>query len=117
MQAVAQLRRRAAEIHGFWGRYDVLLTPTVSVVAQPLAPARPTLDRLAEHWGWGQFTYPFNITGQPALSVPAGLSEAGVPIGAQLVAAPGREDVLFGLARACERACPWRRPPLALEPA
>ena len=60
------------------------------------------------------FTAPFNMTGQPAVSVPATWSTTGLPIGAQLVAATGREDVLLRVASQLEAAQPWagRHPPV-----
>jgi amidase len=58
------------------------------------------------------FTIPFNATGQPAISLPLHMSDDGLPIGIQLVAAYGREDVLIRLASQLESAYPWaeRRP-------
>ena len=60
------------------------------------------------------FTAPFDVTGQPAISLPLHQSSAGLPIGIQLVAATAREDVLFRLSAQLESALPWadRRPPL-----
>ena len=63
------------------------------------------LRALRARLGW--LTPPWNITGQPAISLPALVSEAGLPIGVQLVAAPGREDVLVGVAAQLERALEW----------
>ena len=53
------------------------------------------------------FTVPFNVTGQPAISLPLHWNSAGLPIGVQLVAAYGREDMLFRLASQLEQAKPW----------
>jgi amidase len=55
----------------------------------------------------------FNLTGQPAVAVPAGSDTGGLPLSVQLVGRPGAEDVLYALAGQLERAAPWaqRRPP------
>ena len=62
---------------------------------------------------YGPLTALFNITGQPAISLPLGMSMSGLPIGVQLVAPFAREDELFRVAGHLERAMPWkhRRPP------
>ena len=61
------------------------------------------------------FTMPFNLSGQPAISLPLGTSADGLPIGVQLVAPFGREDVLFRIAGQLEHAAPWadRHPPIS----
>ncbi len=61
------------------------------------------------------FTMPFNLTGQPAISLPMHWNDAGLPIGVQLVGAYGREDLVLRLAGQLEAAQPWagRRPPVA----
>ncbi len=61
------------------------------------------------------FTATFNLTGQPAVTIPAGLGVDGLPLSVQLVGRPGAEDVLYSLAGQIEQAAPWaqRRPALA----
>ena len=65
------------------------------------------------------FTLPFNLTGQPAISVPFAMSAAGLPLGVQLVATHGREDLLLRVAAQLEDALGWgtRRPQPAVSPA
>ena len=60
------------------------------------------------------YTFLFNITGQPAISLPLASSRAGLPVGVQLVSAANREDLLFRVGSQLESARPWdrRRPPL-----
>jgi amidase len=95
-----------------------LLTPTIAEPPPPLGtlvadPANPTggLRRLMDLL---QFTPAYNITGQPAVSVPLYWNHEGLPIGSQLVAAFGREDLLIQVAAQLEQARPWkdRRPPV-----
>jgi amidase len=98
---------------------DVLVTPTSSeppVRLGELSAKAP--DQLAAMIRMGKlttFTGPFNVTGQPAISLPLHWNGDGLPIGVQLVAAYGREDVLFRLASQLEQAQPWadRRPPVS----
>lgn len=108
----------ASRVASWWaGGFDLLLTPTVCEPPPRLAELdlgeRPfeLLDRLAPHMA---FTEPFNVTGQPALSLPLATSASGLPLGVQLVARVGREDLLFRVASQLEAARPWsgRRPAL-----
>ncbi|MFD9813336.1 amidase [Streptomyces sp. NPDC059080] len=98
---------------------DVLLTPTVSTPPRPLGQLAPTaqepMDLVAGVVEGIAFTMPFNLTGQPAVSLPLYRNAEGLPIGVQLVAAYGREDVLIRLASQLEEAAPWSgaRPPFA----
>jgi len=101
--------RRAAE---WWLDYDLLLTPTVSEPPVPLGTFRsPDDDPLAGIFraaDFTPFTPPFNATGQPACSLPLYHNAAGLPIGTQLVAAYGREDLLLRVAAQLEAAQPFQ---------
>ena len=101
----------------FASGYDLLLTPTMAEVAPPLG----AIDTAAEGLGGferclpsGAFTALFNITGQPAVSVPLHWTDQGVPVGVQLVAPFGREDLCLRIAAQLELAAPWadRAPPV-----
>ena len=102
---------------GWWaGGFDLLLTPTLPEPPPPLGSFVPSAAdpitaglRAAR---FAAFTCRFNLTGQPAISLPLGRSATGLPIGVQLAAAYGREDVLVRIASQLEAARPWadRRP-------
>jgi aspartyl-tRNA(Asn)/glutamyl-tRNA(Gln) amidotransferase subunit A len=94
--------------------YDLLLTPTVSVA--PFGVGKLNPDGWPQHaWDWfpwASFSYPFNFTGQPAATVPAGLTAAGLPVGLQIVGRRFAETTVLQAAAAFEQARPWaaRRP-------
>lgn len=115
--AVDGLRLMSRRIVSWWeGPYDLLLTPTVPEVPPVLGEFAAAPDNPAAGIGRAAavvpFTIPFNISGQPAISVPAPPTPAGLPVGAQLVADWGREDLLIRVASQLEEAQPWaeRRP-------
>ncbi|MBK7948100.1 MAG: amidase [Deltaproteobacteria bacterium] len=90
--------------------YDLLLTPVLTQPAirigeLPLDPTAAELDAMRRRLGW--LPGPWNVTGQPAISVPAGRTPEGLPVGIQLVAAWGREDLLLRVAAWLEAAQPW----------
>jgi len=94
--------------------FDLLLTPTLGAPPPELGYLTDPEQGMARMLPYALFTAPFNVTGQPAMSVPLATSASGLPIGVQLAAAPFREDVLFRVAAQLEAAQPWvaRRPPL-----
>jgi amidase len=108
----------ARGVLAWWQDYDLLLTPTMAAPPaelgtigtgheeNPYAPIERAIPYAA-------FTAGFNATGQPAISLPLHWSEAGLPIGVQLVADMGREDLLLRVAAQLEEAAPWaeRQPP------
>jgi aspartyl-tRNA(Asn)/glutamyl-tRNA(Gln) amidotransferase subunit A len=107
--ARAELGRRMREFHQ---RYDVLLTPTVAVPPMDVVETgAPFLADPKAFLGWTPFSYPFNLTQQPALSVPAGLNAAGLPMGVQLVASMHEDALLLRAGHALEAALePMPRP-------
>src|SRR5205823_4185814 len=104
----AHLRQR---IHPVMERFDLLAMPTVPISPFPADRHEPTVpvEKGAPPWlAWCPGAYLFNLTGQPAISVPAGLSRRGLPIGVQLVGGWCAERVVIRVARALEEARPWR---------
>ncbi|MBA3530680.1 MAG: Asp-tRNA(Asn)/Glu-tRNA(Gln) amidotransferase subunit GatA [Ardenticatenales bacterium] len=96
----------------FFTHHDILLTP-VTPTAAPLRIEPPENKGRAS---LVSYTAPFNLTGLPALSLPCGFTESGLPIGLQLVARPWAEDQLLRAAYAYEQATTWheRKPPLQI---
>lgn len=113
VRVMEELGRRGAQ---WWDGYDLLLTPTLGEPPLPLGtldprPGEPMHGyiRAAE---FVPFTVQFNVSGQPAISLPLSWNAEGLPIGSQLVAPYGREDLLLRVAAQLEQARPWadRRP-------
>ncbi len=121
---VADLARSLREMERLKGRmrelfstYDVLLTPTAAVPAFPIEGWPDTINGVAvdPRWAFTPFCYLFNMTGQPAASVPAGLSNDGLPIGLHVVGRFGDEATVLRVSAALEEAQPWavHRPPVS----
>ena len=98
--------------------FDLLITPTISAPPPRIGemvpdPAKP-LDAFLRSGALLPFTLPFNVTGQPAVSLPLHWNDAGLPIGVQFIAEMGREDLLLRIASQLEREVEWgkRRPPI-----
>jgi amidase len=110
--------RRMAEWWKPAGGFDLLLTPTIAEPALALgaiaSDAPDPSPAMARTLPYGVFTAAFNMTGQPAMSVPLAWADETSPVGVQLVAATGREDILLRMATQLEAARPWsgHRPPL-----
>jgi len=114
LRAVQFVQSHTRRIVGWWTQgFDLLLTPTTAEPPPLLgsfeSPPDNPLAGLFRAAPFSTFTAPFNMTGQPAISLPLYWSDAGLPIGAQLVAAYGREDVLIRVASQLEQAQPWRQ--------
>lgn len=101
----------------FFERFDVLLTPTLPCVAFNVGQNTPPQLTGRNSVDWVYYTYPFNLTGQPAASIPAGWTRAGLPVGLQMVARSHQETDIFRAAAAFETSQPWsHRRPQAFEP-
>jgi amidase len=107
--ATAQFRR---DIQQWWADgWDLLLTPTLGEppleVGELYAAEGDVLAPMRRATSFVPFTPPFNVSGQPAINVPLHWNDEGLPIGIQLVAAYGREDLLIRVASQLEQAQPW----------
>jgi amidase len=102
----------------FEAGHDLLVTPTMAEVAPKLGSfddsGADPMDAFHRAFPSGAFTALFNVTGQPAISVPLHWTDEGVPVGVQIVAPFGREDLLIRVAAQLEQAAPWadRRAPV-----
>ena len=119
LRAIEYLHAHTRQVAAWWADgFDLLLTPTLPEPPPRLgefdpAPGDP-LRGFTRGGTFVAFTMPFNVTGQPAISLPLHWSTDGLPIGVQLGAAYGREDLLLRIAAQLEEARPWsaRRPPV-----
>jgi amidase len=115
--AMGQFRRMGRKLGAYMQDYDLILTPTVPVAAIKLGRFPKTTDFL-EFRGkvcrYNAFTSIANASGQPAVSIPVYWNAEGLPVGSQLIARYGREDVLLRISAQIETAAPWfhRRPTL-----
>lgn len=115
MNAVAERTTLCLKMREFHRRYDLLLTPALAVPAFEVGRLRPEgWPEDNTYWtDWTPFTFPFNLTQQPACSVPCGFTASGLPVGLQIVAPNFREDWVLRAAYAVEQALNMTaRPPL-----
>ena len=119
LTAVQGLQKATRQIAASFETFDVLLTPTLAEPPAPLgtfdSPPGEPLAGLFRAAAYVPFTPPFNVTGQPGISLPLHWNDAGLPIGVQFVGRFGDEETLLALGGELERAAPWagRRPPVA----
>lgn len=114
-QAMVSYNELSRSIGAFFESWDILLTP-VAIAAAPELGYFDADDPSVSGMGWVTsiaeyypYMAPFNVSGTPALTVPIGVSEDGLPIGVQLAAQMGREDVLLQVARQLEQSDVWNR--------
>lgn len=115
-EAVGASIRFTRQMAAWWETHDLLLTPTLGqpppLIGELEPPPGDPLGTQGRVGALVPFTTHFNVTGQPAISLPLHVTDGGLPIGVQLVAAYGREDLLIQVAAQLEEAAPWdgRRP-------
>jgi aspartyl-tRNA(Asn)/glutamyl-tRNA(Gln) amidotransferase subunit A len=104
-------------VRRYFDGHDLLLTPTIATPPFKVGLDNPTeiAGRPVEPYDWIPFTYPFNLTGNPAASVPCGFTKDGLPIGLQIVGRRFDDVTVLRVAAGYERLAPWadRKPPLA----
>ena len=108
-RAVGYVDVLKAQFADLFERYDLLLSPTMATTAFPVGEPPETIDGKAVHWfsGYTPFTYPINMIGHTAASVPCGLSTEGLPIGLHVVGRSGDEGTVLAASAAFEEAWPW----------
>jgi len=111
---IHRLQLRRAELGSmmrqFMQRYDVIVTPTVAIPAfEAREPSAAAFDA-QQFLGWTPFSYPFNLTQQPAITVPCGLTSDGLPVGLQIVGPMFDDALVLRVARAYESVMPVARP-------
>jgi aspartyl-tRNA(Asn)/glutamyl-tRNA(Gln) amidotransferase subunit A len=96
-------------VDGLFDAADLLATPTVPVPAFEAGLDSPVRDgRATSYLGWTGFTYPFNLSGHPAATMPCGFTSEGLPVGLQLVGRMGDDALVLRAAAAFEALRPWR---------
>jgi aspartyl-tRNA(Asn)/glutamyl-tRNA(Gln) amidotransferase subunit A len=119
MDYLAAVNRRGelgARMRRFHETFDLLLTPSVPIAAFAAGQERPDPARQPRWIDWAPFSNPFNLTQQPAASVPCGLTAAGLPVGLQIVGPMFADALVLRAARAFEAAHPWPLPEAPREP-
>jgi aspartyl-tRNA(Asn)/glutamyl-tRNA(Gln) amidotransferase subunit A len=112
LEAVGRRSELAIHMGRFHARYDLLLTPAVPIPAFEAGREVPEGSPHRRWTSWTPFTYPFNLTQQPAASVPCGFTSAGLPVGLQIVGAKYKDALVLRAAHAYQTANPLadRRP-------
>jgi amidase len=115
IRAVTAMHNASREVIHALMPYDALLEPTLTRPAVRIGTLPSSPEKVVdEMYAWIAFTFPFNSTGQPAVSLPNGFSKTGLPLALQIVGRPGDEAGIIALAAEFERARPWKdkHPPI-----
>lgn len=112
LSAMQQRAAFANQVHALFEEYDLLITPTVPILPfdadRTAPPSYPDADNGLVPWArWTPFTYPFNLSGNPAANLPCGWSESGLPIGLQVVGPRFADADVLQFCAAFETISPW----------
>lgn len=107
--SLRELERLNSRMADFFERYDLLVTPTTSVPAYPVRQPPRTINgfEVPHYAGTTLLTILWNLTGQPAASLPCGLTDGGLPVGLQIIGRRGDDAVVLRASRALEQTRPW----------
>ena len=108
LEAQAVRARMSQAMQAFHRRFDLLVTPTMPIAAFGAGLLTPDRGRFPEWWDWSPFTWPFNMTRQPAATCPCGFSRDGLPIAMQIVGPLFREDLVLRASAAFEARRPFK---------
>ena len=112
MAAVQQRGALGVHMNAFHEHYDLLVTPTLPLAAFRAGQEMSNLLKEKSWTDWTPFSYPFNLTQQPAATVPCGLTKKGLPVGLQIVGARHADALVLRAARAFESTQALRMPPI-----
>jgi aspartyl-tRNA(Asn)/glutamyl-tRNA(Gln) amidotransferase subunit A len=114
LEAVRQRGLLGTQMRQFMERYDLLVTPTLPITAFDMGLLSPSDDATGKWVNWTPFTYPFNLTQQPAASVPCGFASDGLPVGLHIVGRMFDDMTVLKAAQAYQAATSWheKRPKL-----
>jgi len=101
----------ARRVIGLHPQYDLVITPQLATTAFAVNHEVPPGTHMQRWWQWSPFTYPFNLTQQPAATVPCGFASNGLPVAMQIVGAKFADHLVLKAARAYEREHPFVMPP------
>lgn len=115
---VEQVRRLSRQIATDLDPFDIFITPTLTQLPRPVGyydMSETDIDRYNAKWTDSVFAFPFNISGQPAISLPTAMAAEGIPIGVQLVGRYGDEATVLAVSALLESKLPWahRKPPIS----
>src|SRR5438309_2862066 len=112
LASVKEREQLGVRMNQFHEKWDLLLTPTTPLAAFHAGVECPVMADGSRWTDWTPFTYPFNLTRQPAASLPCGFTAAGLPVGLQIVGPSYGDAAVLRAARAFEKLRPFKMPNL-----